>query len=179
MCTCVVSEMILIIPLYLCWPFCTLFLRKARTKYRGVHNESNKAEQEKTILYIFSSIVSTCWRGASDKSTSTQWIIFFRVSVQILNFSPVFFPLFALFLFCIMHNRLNERRTIQRLSAPCASCSWCFEIICTLTPWIILHCVLMLCARMVLKLLAHFLPELYITGFLYYCLSDQRLFRKN
>jgi len=37
----------------------------------------------------------------------------------------------------------------------------------------------MLCVRMVLKLLTHLLPELYFTGFLYYRLSDQCLFRKN
>ena len=36
-------------------------------------------------------ITCTCWCGASDKSTSMRWIIFFRVSVQILNFPLCFF----------------------------------------------------------------------------------------
>ena len=35
-------------------PLCTLFLKKTRTKYCGVHNECNKAKQEKTIFFKFS-----------------------------------------------------------------------------------------------------------------------------
>ena len=32
--------------LYFFWLVCTLFLKKMKTKYRSVHNERNKAEQE-------------------------------------------------------------------------------------------------------------------------------------
>ena len=63
---------------YCFWPSCTLFLRKTRTKYLGVHNE-RALEQEKTILYILGSFVSTCWCSASDKGASKRWIIFFEL----------------------------------------------------------------------------------------------------
>ena len=92
--------------------FCTLFLRKTRTKHRSVHNERNKVEQEKTI---FSSIVSMCWCGASDKSVITQWIIFLEHWFKSWTFPLVSFFLSVALLFNFF---LLTRKTYCRFKPP-------------------------------------------------------------
>ena len=98
--------------IFLLLMFSTLFLRKTRTKHRSVHNERNKVEQEKTI---FSSIVSMCWCGASDKSVITQWIIFLEHWFKSWTFPLVFFFLSVALLFNFF---LLTRKTYCRFKPP-------------------------------------------------------------
>ena len=92
--------------------FCTLFLRKTRTKHRSLHNKRNEVEQEKTI---FSSIVSMCWCGASDKSVITQWIIFLEHWFKSWTFPLVSFFLSVALLFNFF---LLTRKTYCRFKPP-------------------------------------------------------------